>query len=257
MDAKPMNTKSSLNQQEIDNFSKDSSEWWDIDGPFAPLHRLNPVRMQYIRDTILQHFHKDTEAQTITPLKGLTTLDIGCGGGLVAESLCRMGAKTTGLDADENAITTAIAHAKESDLKIDYHASTSEAYLADKKAKFDVVCALEIIEHVDNPEFFIETALNLLKPDGILILSTLNRTIKSNILGIFMAENVLGWVPKGTHHHDKFIKPSELARMLRHNNAQHEGVMGLKFSAMSNEFLLDQHDLSVNYFMSAVKTVQK
>lgn len=249
-----MTQKSSLNQQEIDNFSKDSAFWWDVDGPFAPLHKLNPTRMAYIKGQIQAHFtDKPLSGALKTPLKGLKALDIGCGGGLVSESLARMGAKTTGLDADPNAITTAKAHAKESGLNIDYHNITSEAFLAQHGKSFDVVCALEIIEHVDNPDFFVETALKLLKPDGILILSTLNRTIKSAVFGIFAAEYVFNLVPKGTHSHEKFIKPSELARMLRSCGAQHTDVSGLIYELKTDSFKLSSTDLSVNYFMCAVK----
>jgi 2-polyprenyl-6-hydroxyphenyl methylase/3-demethylubiquinone-9 3-methyltransferase len=249
-----MTQKSSLNQQEIDNFSKDSALWWDVDGPFAPLHKLNPTRMAYIKGQIQTHFtDKPLSGALKTPLKGLKALDIGCGGCLVSESLARMGAKTTGLDADPNAITTAKVHAKESGLNIDYHNITSEAFLAQHGKSFDVVCALEIIEHVDNPDFFVETALKLLKPDGILILSTLNRTIKSAVFGIFAAEYVFNLVPKGTHSHEKFIKPSELARMLRSCGAQHTDVSGLIYELKTDSFKLSSTDLSVNYFMCAVK----
>jgi 2-polyprenyl-6-hydroxyphenyl methylase/3-demethylubiquinone-9 3-methyltransferase len=249
-----MTQKTSLNQQEIDNFSKDSAQWWDIDGPFAPLHKLNPTRMLYIKEQIQAHFaDKNLSTELKTPLKDLSAIDIGCGGGLVSESLARMGAKTVGLDADPNAITCAQEHAKESSLNIDYHNITSEDFLAQHGKTFDVVCALEIIEHVDNPEFFVETALKLLKPDGILILSTLNRTIKSAVLGIFAAEYVFNLVPKGTHSHEKFIKPSELARILRQCGAHHTDVTGLKYELKNDGFVLDNTDLSVNYFMCAVK----
>tara|TARA_R110002124_G_scaffold64985_2_gene177468 strand:- start:274760 stop:275527 length:768 start_codon:yes stop_codon:yes gene_type:complete len=250
--------KSSLNAQEIENFSKDSSQWWDTAGPFAPLHRLNPTRMKYIRDQILAHYERTNTidgniAVNKAPLKGFSILDIGCGGGLVCESLSRMGAKTTGLDADSNAIAVAQDHANQSALKIEYQAMTSEAYLASNKKTFDVVCALEIIEHVDHPDFFIETALELLKPGGLLILSTLNRTVKSALLGVFVAEYVLNWVPKGTHTHSKFVKPSELAAMLRVHGADTIDVTGLKLDPLSNEFVLSKNDLAVNYFLCAKK----
>jgi 2-polyprenyl-6-hydroxyphenyl methylase/3-demethylubiquinone-9 3-methyltransferase len=250
--------KSSLNAQEIENFSKDSSQWWDPTGPFAPLHRLNPTRMKYIRDQILAHYAdgvKSTKNDNVnqTPLKGFNILDIGCGGGLVCESLNRMGAKTTGLDADSNAIAVAQDHAAQSGLNINYQAMTSEVYLDNNKKTFDVVCALEIIEHVDHPDFFIETALKLLKPGGLLILSTLNRTAKSALLGIFVAEYVLNWVPKGTHTHNKFVKPSELATMLRLYGAETIDVTGLKLDPMADEFVLSKSDLAVNYFLCAKK----
>ncbi len=245
--------KTSLNQQEIDNFSKDSAHWWDVDGPFAPLHKLNPTRMHYIKEQIAQHYDLEQKKNfaPLSPLKGLTVADIGCGGGLVSESLARMGAQTCGLDADTNAINVARNHANEQDLKINYQNCTAEDFLNQDKTRFDVVCALEIIEHVDNPDFFVETVLGLVKPGGLLILSTLNRTIKSAALGIFAAEYILGLVPKGTHTHSKFMKPSEIGALLRQNDAHCVDVTGLKYSVKDNDFTLDKKDLSVNYFITA------
>ena len=247
--------KTSLNQQEIENFSKDSAHWWDLNGPFAPLHRLNPTRMSYIRDQIIKHYDLNAQKNftALQALKGLKVADIGCGGGLVSESLARMGADTFGLDADANAIEVARAHADAHDLKISYHNTTAEDFLAQDKTRFDVVCALEIIEHVDHPEFFIETISKLLKPGGLLILSTLNRTVKSALLGIFAAEYVLNLVPKGTHTHSKFMKPSEIGALLRQNDMKTTDVTGIRYSLKSQDFILDKDDLSVNYFVAAHK----
>jgi len=185
-------TKKTVRNEEILHFQKDSAHWWDEEGAFAPLHKLNPVRIQFIRDEIFAHFNTDT-------LKDLSVLDIGCGGGLVCEPLCRLGANVTGIDADSQAITVATEHANDFGLKIAYKNTTSEE-IAPQKKKYDVVCALEIVEHVENPEFFIKTCIECLKPGGLLIVSTLNRTPKSFLLGIIAAEHILGWVPKGTHH---------------------------------------------------------
>ena len=184
---------SSIDTQEIDNFSKDADRWWDEDGPFKPLHRLNPVRLSYIKNQVCQHFGRDVQA--LDAFKGLKILDVGCGGGLVCEPLARMGANVTGADADPIAIETAISHAKDSGLKIEYHNKPAEAL----NKTFDAVLALEIIEHVANPQEFVNSVSNLVKPGGIAIFSTLNRNPKSFLLGIVAAEHILRWVPQGTH----------------------------------------------------------
>ena len=239
-----MNT---VDAQEIQNFSKDSSHWWDLKGPFKPLHRLNPVRMKYIKDQICDHFEKDN--QSLSPFKGLTVLDIGCGGGLVCEPMTRLGGKVTGIDADENAVLVAQDHAQHSKLDIHYQAISSEQLLETSK-KYDVVLALEIIEHVSEPALFVKNALELCAPNGLIIFSTLNRTTKSFALGILAAEYILRWVPKGTHHWEKFIKPSELARHLRQQGKVPHDITGMIFHPIANEFRLSPQDTSVNYFMS-------
>jgi len=239
-----------VDQKEIQNFSKDSSHWWDINGPFKPLHRLNPVRLGYIKEQICAHYKRDSNA--LTPYDALDILDIGCGGGLVCEPIARLGAKTTGIDADENAIQVAQDHAQQFDLEIEYKTTSSDELVKQEK-RYDVVLALEIIEHVSDPDAFVKSVLGLCKPGGLVIFSTLNRTPKSFALGIVAAEYILGWVPKGTHHWKKFIKPSELASLLRKNQTRPDNITGLTFSPIQNEFSLSQKDLDVNYFMS-VKT---
>ena len=233
---------SSINPKEIAHFTKDSAHWWDEAGPFAILHRLGPLRMRYIKDRIEAHFGK--------PPKDLKILDIGCGGGLVCEPLARMGAKVTGIDADTQAVSVATEHAKKQDLKIDYLCSSIENH----KGKYDVVLALEIIEHVADLRGFIDAAIKLCKPKGLLIFSTLNRTPKSFALGIVAAEYILRWVPRGTHNWKQFLRPSELAALLRDCNCEAMDIKGYKFRPLSNEFEMSDKDMSVNYFLSARKT---
>lgn len=238
---------SSVDAAEIENFSKDADRWWDENGPFKPLHRLNPVRMQFIKQQICTHFDKDE--QSLKSLKGLSVLDIGCGGGLVCEPLARMDAKVTGADADPIAIATAKAHADASDLKIDYLNKPAE----DIKKQYDVVLALEIIEHVQSPEEFVSNVAKLCKPDGLVIFSTLNRNPKSFLLGIVAAEYLLRWVPKGTHSWKKFIRPSELAKMGRAANLSAKNITGLIYNPVKDEFALSKSDLDVNYLMALKK----
>ena len=239
-----MNT---VDAQEIQNFSKDSSHWWDINGPFKPLHRLNPVRLGYIKQQICGHF--DREDTSLTPYNKLEIIDIGCGGGLVCEPIARLGASVTGIDADENAIAVAKAHAEDFDLKINY-LNTSSDKLAENKKQYDVVLALEIIEHVSDYDAFVKSVFDLCKPNGLVIFSTINRTPKSFALGIVAAEYILRWVPQGTHNWKKFVKPSELARHVRKSNAKPYDITGLTFSPLKNEFSLSNNDTDVNYFMS-------
>ena len=243
-----MNT---VNAAEIQNFSKDSSHWWDINGPFRPLHRLNPVRLGYIKSQICDHFERDVDS--IKSYEGLDILDIGCGGGLVCEPMARLGGNVTGIDADENAIAVASEHAKDSELNITYQATSSDELVKSGK-KYDVVLALEIIEHVDNRDEFVKSVIDLCKADGLIVFSTLNRTAKSFALGIVAAEYILGWVPKGTHSWKKFVKPSELKHMIENQGGMAKDLCGLAFSPISNEFSLAPNDLDVNYFLSCTRS---
>ncbi len=237
----------SINPQEIEHFSKDSSYWWDEDGPFKPLHRLNPLRLSYIREQLERHYELTNEGQK--PFKGLKILDIGCGGGLVCEPIARLGGNVTGIDADQNAVAVATDHAKKSVLKINYQNKAAE----DIKSKFDVVLALEIIEHVNDVDGFVQNCVDLCKPGGIIIFSTLNRTPKSFALGIVAAEYIMRWVPRGTHQWKKFIRPSELAKMIRHAGGKETNVKGLFFNPVKGDFELSDQDISVNYFMTVKK----
>ena len=237
----------SVDQKEIQQFSKDSDQWWDEKGPFAPLHRLNPVRLSYIKAQICEHFGRDLKA--LDAYNGLDILDVGCGGGLVCEPLARLGANATGADADAQAIEVAKAHAKENGLSIAYENKPAEAL--DKK--FDVVLALEIIEHVSDPVEFVASISNLVKPGGLVIFSTLNRNPKSFLLGIVAAEYVLRWVPTGTHSWKKFIKPSELSRYARAASIKPHNITGLIYNPVSDVFSLSKTDIDVNYLLSAKK----
>ena len=240
-----MNT---VNQKEIENFAKDSDKWWDLKGPFAPLHKLNATRLKYFKQQICAHYNRDINS--FDSYEGLSIMDVGCGGGLVCEPLARLGAKATGIDADVQAIEVATEHAQENGLDIEYQAKTTTELVADGQ-KFDVVLALEIIEHVDSPEQFVEEIVKLCKPNGLVIFSTLNRNPKSFALGIIAAEYILGWVPKGTHNWKKFVKPSELSKMLRNAGAKPNDICGLRYNPLSKKFSLDKNDLDVNYFITA------
>lgn len=238
-----------INAQEVENFEKMSQDWWDENGPCKPLHRLNPTRMAYLRQAICEHF--DLPQEKLKALQELKAIDIGCGGGLVCEPLSRMGADVTGLDAAAGNIDIAKEHAKKHGLDITYLHKTAEEHVKSRK-KYDIVLALEIVEHVENLPFFIETAAKLLKKDGILILSTLNRTAKSFALGIVAAEHVLKWVPKGTHQWKKFIKPSELAQHCEEAGLSPLQITGMIFNPLKGEFEISDSDIDVNYFMSCI-----
>ncbi|MCK6418195.1 MAG: bifunctional 2-polyprenyl-6-hydroxyphenol methylase/3-demethylubiquinol 3-O-methyltransferase UbiG [Alphaproteobacteria bacterium] len=233
---------------EIAKFAKDSAHWWDPQGPFAPLHKLNPARMSYLTAQIGQHYGRDLAARQ--SLKGLKILDIGCGGGLVCEPLARLGASVTGVDADAQAIRVARNHAKAQGLAIDYIRGDLRAC----KRPYDIILALEILEHVDDPQDFINNAAKHLKPGGIMIFSTLNKTVKALGLGIVAAEYILRWVPMGTHDWRKFIKPSNLAHMVRAAGLTPLDVCGLQYRPLRDEFALSPHDLSINYFLTAASS---
>jgi 2-polyprenyl-6-hydroxyphenyl methylase/3-demethylubiquinone-9 3-methyltransferase len=243
---KKKSPSSTIDAREIGQFDSLGAQWWNEDGPMRPLHRLNPIRMQYIRDAIAGN------SPGLKPLQGLSVADIGCGGGLVAEPLCRMGALVTGVDAGKENIKTAKIHAKAHGLDIEYLATTAED-LAASGRRFDAVTALEIVEHVANPALFIEACCKLLKKDGVLVLSTLNRTVKSFALGIVAAEYILRWVPAGTHDWRKFMKPSEVARLLEKSGMTVTDVRGLVYSPLTRGFSLSKADVSVNYLLTAVK----
>lgn len=236
-----------IDAEEIRQFDALGTKWWDIDGPMKPLHMLNPTRLDYIRGQILSRYDLP---DTVNALKGLSIADIGCGGGIVTEPLCRMGAKVTGVDAGNENINIARAHAKDQGLNIDYICTSVEAMAAQGK-QFDVVTALEIVEHVADVPLFLAACCKIVKKDGLLILSTLNRTPKSFALGIVAAEYVLGWVPKGTHDWKKFLKPSELARPLAAHGFDVCDISGLFYNPVSRKFSINPKDLDVNYLLTA------
>ncbi|MCB9979338.1 MAG: bifunctional 2-polyprenyl-6-hydroxyphenol methylase/3-demethylubiquinol 3-O-methyltransferase UbiG [Rhodospirillales bacterium] len=244
----PLATDRTIDPEEIAHFSKDSARWWDEDGPFAPLHRLNPVRMGFVRDRIAEAFGRGSDS--LHPFEGLKILDIGCGGGLVCEALARLGAEVTGIDADSGAVACARDHAAGAGLSINYESTSAEDLLARKgPGKFDAVLALEIAEHVRDPAAFVACCAGLVRPGGVLVVSTLNRTPKSFLLGIVAAEYILGWVPRGTHRWRKFIRPSEFAAMARRVGLSLCAQTGLIFDPRLRGFRLSQTDLDVNYFL--------
>lgn len=213
-----------------------------------PLHRLNPVRLEYVRDRACAHFGRDAGARS--SLKGVKVLDVGCGGGLLAEPLARLGASVTGIDASEETIAVAKQHAKAMRLNIDYRVSSVEE-LSRRKMRYDLITALEVIEHVADVDLFLANMAALLKPGGLLIMSTLNRTPKSFLLGVVAAEYVLGWIPRGTHDWKKFIRPSELVKRLEESGLRANNLTGLIFNPLRGEFELRKDDLDVNYLVTA------
>jgi 2-polyprenyl-6-hydroxyphenyl methylase / 3-demethylubiquinone-9 3-methyltransferase len=234
----------SVDAGEISHFAKQSAGWWDEDGPFAPLHRMNPVRIGFIRDQV----------QTLLGrgLAGLDLLDVGCGGGLLTEPLARIGARVTGLDAGADTIAAAETHATQMGLKIHYQANTVED-LAATKARFTIVTALEVAEHVADLPSFLDHLCALVKPDGLLFMSTLNRTAKSYLGGILMAEHLLNWAEPGTHSWHKFIRPAELVTALEARGFIIEDLQGMPYGLLSGAFSLSPTDLDVNYILVARK----
>lgn len=233
----------SVNSEEIERFSKVASTWWDETGPYKLLHQLNPLRLTFIRETVAHHFSR--------PLQDLTILDIGCGGGLICEPLTRLGAQVTGIDASEKSITVARTHADLMRLTIDYQLATAED-LAETNKRYDVVLALEIVEHVADVAGFLKACCTLVKPQGILILSTLNRTLKSLALAIVAAEYILRWIPRGTHTWQQFLTPAEIASTLRPHGFMPQHIQGFTYSPWQSQWQLTSQT-AVNYFLSAVR----
>lgn len=240
----------SIDHAEIAQFSAHAEDWWNPEGALRPLHRLNPIRLQYIRDAVCGHFKLSEDKRDV--LKELSVLDIGCGGGLLCEPMARLKGDVTGLDASSAAIKTAKAHAKQSGLTIDYRSGSVEEFCRSGK-KYDVITALEILEHVADISLFLKSAAKLLKPNGLIILSTVNRTPKSFLLGIVAAEYILKWVPRGTHNWRKFLRPSELAAHLGSAGLSVADITGVTFDPLNNNFHLRHGKVDVNYIMTAVK----
>jgi len=233
--------KDTINKKEIDKFSKLADEWWDPEGKFKPLHNFNPVRLKYIKDTITKKFGNKSEK---LPLKNIRILDIGCGGGLLSEPLSRLGATVTGIDASDRNIKIAKTHLEKSKLDIDYYCSSPEKFIT--KEKFDVVLNMEIVEHVDNVDFFLLKSSELLKKDGLMFIATLNKTLKSYIFAIIGAEYILKWLPIGTHDWNKFLKPDELINICKNNSLNLNDLIGVKFDILKNEWTISE-DSSINY----------
>ena len=241
---------STVDPAEIERFSLIAEEWWDPTGKFAPLHRLNPVRLGYIRDRAALYWQR--QALSGRPLEGLSLLDIGCGGGLLSEPMARLGAQVTGIDAARRNIDVAALHADKQGLRIDYRQHTAEA-LAEAGQQFDIVLALEIVEHVADVDLFLKSCGRLVKPGGLLFLSTLNRTAKAWVLAIAGAEYVLGWLPRGTHDWKKFLKPSEVVRGLANGGVEAQEIVGVVYSPLSRAWSLNKGDLDVNYMLYGIK----
>ena len=233
---------STINRGEIDKFSKIANEWWDPEGKFKPLHKFNPIRIQYIKENITKHFNINKKN---LPLKNLKILDIGCGGGLLSEPMSRLGAKVTGIDASEKNIKIANAHLKKSKLKINYICASPES-LKTTKEQFDVILNMEIVEHVEDVELFIKKSSELLKKKGLMFVATLNKTLKSYIFAIVGAEYILGWLPIGTHEWEKFVEPSKLIEYGKRNSLKLEKINGMKFNPLNNKWNISE-DKSVNY----------
>ena len=236
-----------INKKEIEKFSEIAEEWWDPTGKFKPLHKFNPIRIDYIKQNIIKTLKLDNK---IRPLDKIKILDVGCGGGLLSEPMCRLGADVTGIDASEKNIKIAKIHAKKNDLNIKYICSSPEKFKND--IKYDVILNMEIIEHVDDVEFFLKSCSNLLKKRGIMFVATLNKTFKSYIFAIVGAEYVLRWLPIGTHEWEKFVKPEELIQILKKNNFSLDKLDGLKFNLILDNWSLS-NDSSVNYIAKFIK----
>lgn len=241
---------SSIDPAEVAKFQAMAAEWWDPQGKFKPLHMLNPTRLDYVTAQIAAQFGRDRDAAL--PFQGLSVLDIGCGGGLMSEPMARLGAAVTGADAAPGNIHVAQLHADQQGLDIDYRATTSED-LAAQGLKYDVVMALEIVEHVADPAQFIATCRDLVKPGGLMIQSTLNRTAKSFGAAIIGAEWIMRWLPKGTHDWRRFITPDELAQMTEAAQLDVVDRCGMVFNPLGWSWSLSRRDLSVNYLITAVR----
>ncbi len=238
-----------LDRDEVARFARLAGEWWDANGPFKPLHRINPVRLTYIRDQLCRTFGSDKKAAA--SLAKLKVLDIGCGGGLVAEPLARLGAEVTGIDPAPENIEAAKAHAEGARLDIAYRAITAEE-LAAEGAVFDAVLLLEVIEHVPDVPLFLKQVSPLVKPGGVMILSTLNRTLKAYALAIIGAELILRWLPRGTHDWSRFVTPDELRAALRGAGLTPTDVTGMVYNPLADEWRLAR-DSDVNYFATAMR----
>ena len=236
-----------INKQEVEKFSKMAEEWWNPEGKFKPLHKFNPIRIEYIKNCIIKHFNIKSKIQ---PLKNLSILDIGCGGGLLSEPMYRMGAQVTGLDASEKNINIAKVHSKKNKLKINYICSSPEKLKI--KKKFDVVLNMEIVEHVDDVDFFIKKSSELLKKNGLMFVATINKTLKSYFFAIVGAEYILQWLPIGTHDWNKFVEPQKLIKFGENNLLKLKKIDGMKFNPITNQWNISK-DKSVNYIVKFIK----
>ena len=236
-----------INKEEIEKFSKIAEEWWNPAGKFKPLHKFNPIRISYIKNNIINTF--DLKNQ-IKPLDKVKILDVGCGGGLLSEPMSRLGADVTGIDASEKNIQVAKLHAKKSNLNIKYLCSSPENFITD--TKFDVILNMEIVEHVEDVDFFLKSCSKLLKKGGIMFVATINKTLKSYLFAIIGAEYIMRWLPIGTHQWEKFVIPKDLENILKNYNLKLENIDGMKFNLIKDEWSVSR-DKSVNYIGKFIK----
>ncbi len=237
-----------INKEEIQKFSKLADEWWDVNGKFKPLHMFNPIRIEYILEEIMKHFKLDGGKKLL--LKNLEILDIGCGGGLISEPMARLGGNVTGIDAAEKNIKIASLHSKESNLEINYLDKSPEQLK--EKEKFDIILNLEVVEHVENLDLYLQSCYNLLKKNGLMFTATINRTLTSYVKAIIGAEYVLRWLPIGTHDWNKFVKPEELQKKLSDKKFITNNIKGLEFNPIFNKWKKSDN-LSVNYIICSSK----
>ena len=230
-----------INKEEIEKFSNLAEEWWDPNGKFKPLHKFNPIRIEYIKNHLVKEFNIKNKNK---PLSKLEILDIGCGGGLLTEPMHRLGGKLTGVDASKKNINIAKIHAKKKKLKINYICSSPEKLKSSKK--YDVILNMEIVEHVRDLNFFIKSSSHLLKKNGVMFIATINKTLKSYLLAIIGAEYILNWLPVGTHDWFKFVEPQKLEKLCNKNNLQLSEIKGLKYNIIMDKWGLSE-DTSVNY----------
>ena len=238
---------SSVNKIEIEKFSNMADEWWDPHGKFKPLHKFNPIRIKYIKENIIRQFKIKNKNK---PLSGINILDIGCGGGLLSEPMCRLGANVTGIDASTKNVKISKLHAKKDNLKINYICSSPEKLKISKK--FDVILNMEIVEHVEDISFFLKSCSKLLNKNGLMFVATINKTLKSYVFAIVGAEYILRWLPIGTHDWEKFVKPEELKEILSKNNMSLKKLDGMHFNILKDEWSVT-NDLSVNYIAKFLK----
>ncbi len=250
MEDRTAQDRANVDAAEVDQFARQAGNWWDPHGPFRPLHKIGPVRLQFIRDAARKHFQ--VQESGLKPLRGLTVLDIGCGGGLISEPLARLGAEVTGIDPAPENIQTATDHAAANRVDVSYNAVTAEE-VVETGAEFDMVTCLEVVEHVPDPAEFVATISKLVRPGGLLIMSTINRTPKAYALAIVGAEYILRWVPAGTHQWDKFVRPDELRRFFAAAGLQETNREGVVFNPLKDRWSLSS-DTDVNYMISAAKS---
>ena len=236
-----------INKEEINKFSKMADEWWNPNGKFKPLHKFNPIRIKYIKDNVISHFKKNKKKNS---LKGLEFLDIGCGGGLLSEPFARLGANITGIDPSNKNIKIAKIHSKKSNLKINYICSAPENLILNKK--FDVVLNMEVVEHIEDLNYFINKSGKFLKKNGLMFVATLNKTLKSYIFAILGAEYFLRWLPIGTHEWEKFVEPSKLINIAIKNNLKIDQIDGIKYNPILDQWKISK-DTSVNYISKFIK----